>query len=204
MLPWIRSGGGWAANPDFLDPFYSAEEIVQPLLDGLGEKLGVILFQFSPMRLDSLGGSVALIGKIGAFLRALPVGPQYAVEVRNPGLLGKPLSEALAESGVAPCYTIHSAMPTLRDQLDLSPPAARVPLVIRWMLHSSFEYEQARTAYEPFDLIVDEDLDSRAAIVTAVRGAQEAGQSTFVIANNKAEGCSPLSLFKLARALTAP
>jgi hypothetical protein len=77
------------------------------------------------------------------------------------------------------------------------------PLVVRWNLHSGFEYEGARQRYAPFDRIVDADPLTRAGIVHLVQVAQRSGQQSFVIVGNNAEGCAPQSCFELARALAA-
>ena len=37
-------------NPNFLDPVYAIREVVEPAVEGLGDKLGPLLFQFSPGR----------------------------------------------------------------------------------------------------------------------------------------------------------
>ena len=43
-------------NPHFLDVDYAVEHVVQPYLDGLGHKGGVLLFQFAPQDFSRIGG----------------------------------------------------------------------------------------------------------------------------------------------------
>ena len=69
---------------------------------------------------------------------------------------------------------------------------------MRWMLHSGLRYEAAKERYEPFDDIVDEDTETRERVAIASLDALIAEKSVFVIANNKAEGSAPLSIFRLA------
>ena len=71
------------------------------------------------------------------------------------------------------------------------------------MLHAGLHYEAARDRYEPFDQIVDEDRPSRERIAVAVLDALIAERSAFVIANNKAEGSAPLSVFRLAERIVS-
>jgi hypothetical protein len=66
------------------------------------------------------------------------------------------------------------------------------------MLHSGLRYEAARDRYAPFDRLVDEDPESRDRIATTVLDVILAERPAFVIANNKAEGSSPLTLIRLA------
>ena len=77
------------------------------------------------------------------------------------------------------------------------------PLIVRWNLHAGLRYEGAKARYEPFDAIVDADIPTRHALAALILRYLRAGQSSFVIINNKAEGSSPLSCAWLASALAA-
>lgn len=88
--------------------------------------------------------------------------------------------------------------PASERQLELLQPHRQPALVVRWMLHAGLKYEVAKDRYEPFDRIVDEDADSRERIAVAALDALIAERPAFVVVNNKAEGSSPLSVFKLA------
>ena len=132
------------------------------------------------------------------FLDALPKGPLYAVELRTAAFLTDSYSTALLATGAAHCYSVHPAMASLERQLD-SVQAYRQPaLLVRWMLRSGLRYEVAKERYEPFDAIVDEDAETRERIAIAALDALIAEKEVFVIANNKAEGSAPLSIFRLA------
>ena len=72
-------------------------------------------------------------------------------------------------------------------------------ILIRWMLGGGQKYAEAVERYHPFDRLVDEDPATRAQIVELIR--RHPGHQIYVIVNNKAEGCAPLSLVKLAEAL---
>ena len=71
------------------------------------------------------------------------------------------------------------------------------------MLNRKFDYEGAKTAYEPFDRLVDEDVRSRKMIAELCRLALRAGRPAYVIINNKAEGSAPLSVLRLAEEVVA-
>jgi hypothetical protein len=77
------------------------------------------------------------------------------------------------------------------------------PLVARWNLHQGFGYEQAKARYQPFTQLVDEDIPSRVALARLCLEAAARGMPAFVVANNKAEGSAPLTLFKLAEQIVA-
>src|SRR6185503_11920386 len=153
-----------------------------------------------PQPPERLGGPARVAMRLRAFLRNLPEGPTYAVEVRNRELVGPDLARALADTGAVACLTRHPAMPSIAEQAD-ELAAARGSLVVRWMLGAGQEYEAARARYAPFDRIVDPDPSSRTALVGLVRSACDTGRPSFVVVNNKAEGSAPASITLLAREL---
>jgi uncharacterized protein YecE (DUF72 family) len=168
------------------------------MVEGLGAKAGPLLFQFSPIPANLVGGPGPFIDRLFRFLDALPKGPLYAVELRTAAFLTEGYQEALHSAGVAHCYTVHPAMASLERQLQLIQAYQQPALVVRWMLHAGVRYQAAKERYEPFNQIVDEDSESRERIAVAVLDALIAERGVFVIANNKAEGSAPLSIFKLA------
>lgn len=185
-------------NPRFLDARYAATEVVEPMVRGLGEKAGPLLFQFSPIAPGMVGGTAVFLERLHDFLAALPRGPLYAVELRTPAFLDDAYVDLLEATGAAHCYNVHPAMTPLDRQLGKVSPFYQPALVVRWMLHDGLKYEVARDRYEPFHRLVDEDRVSRERIAVAVLDALVAERDAFVIANNKAEGSAPLSVFRLA------
>lgn len=192
---------GYAPSVDrFLDPEYATHEVIAPAVQGLGDRLGVILFQFPPLalsgaRLDTLPDALA------RFLQVLPPGIPYAVEIRNASLLGKPYADALALGSATHCFTVHPTMPGIPAQ-GLALPSdlpGRAPVIIRWMLGHGREYAEARDAYAPFDQLAAPDLSSRADIAALVQQLNAEQRPVIVIANNKAEGSAPRTLTELAR-----
>lgn len=193
-----ESHGVSDANPRFLDAQYAIERVVAPMLEGLGKKAGPLLFQFSPIPPHLVGGGDAFLDRLHRFIDALPRGPLYAIELRTPAFLTEGYSQFLESTGTAHCYNVHPAMVPIERQLELVSPFYQPALVIRWMLHSGLAYEAAKDRYEPFNRIVDEDAKTRERIAVAVLDALVAERPAFVIANNKAEGSAPLSMFRLA------
>jgi uncharacterized protein YecE (DUF72 family) len=187
-----------AVNPLFLDPAYAADAVVAPYREGLGEKGGALLFQFAPQDLAPLGGPGRFVERLHAFLTALPRGPLYAVEVRNRELLDGAYGDALADAGAVHCLNAHSRMPDVATQAHLTGALDGPALVVRWMLIAGLGYQEARQRYQPFDRLVDEDLPTRRAIAALALDVAESGRPVYVIANNKAEGSAPRTLFRLA------
>jgi len=203
----------------FLNAAYAAEQVVAPVLEGLGTKTGVILFQFPPLGQPYARTALRFADHLARFLEALPVlpvdaqgrGPRYAVEIRNREFLGPAYATALGARGVVHCLNVHPRMPALAEQARLildghavAGISTRPPLtVVRWMLHPAHEYATAREEFAPFDRLAAPDADSRSAVAAEVAAALARHDEVIVIANNKAEGSAPLTLQHLAAALVA-
>ncbi len=184
----------------FLDAGYAERQVLMPALEGLGERLGLILLQFSPLPSEVLRERGRLLERLHRFLRMLPRGAVWAIEWRDAAMLGPDYEALLADTGAVHGYSAHPRMPRLAAQLAAP---ARGPLLIRWLLERGQLYEQARRRYAPFDRLVDPDPRTRQEIVECASTALSRGMQTLVIVNNKAEGSAPLSVVALASALVA-
>jgi uncharacterized protein YecE (DUF72 family) len=184
----------------YLDADYATEHVIAPAVAGLGSRLGVILFQFPPLGLRHTHDPVQFAQALSGFLGRLPKGPQYAVEIRNRELLNAFYADALAVNGVTHCFNVHPKMPDVLEQARILGEHALCgsTVAIRWMLHPTHAYEVARARYFPFDRLVDPDLRSRLSIAELVSRLVARDKELIVIANNKAEGSAPLSLWSLA------
>lgn len=185
-------------NPAFLDVTYASEQVVGPTVAGLGDRLGPILFQFSPTDVDALGGPRWFAERVHKFLAGLPRGPLYAVEIRNRELMTGSYAEALADCGASHCINVYPGMPPARQQFERTRQAGARAVVCRWMLHPRMTYETAESAYEPFNRLVDADPDNREELAQVCLQAAALGLDTHVIVNNKAEGSSPCTIAALA------
>ncbi len=205
-----EEGRGKVPNPHFLDPGIAAREFVVPCLEGLGGKAGPLVFQVSPLPRGLVDEAPMVMERLQAFFAALPeeLGgrrPLYALELRNAELLTPRLMKMLARVGVRYCVGLHDRMPEVERQeaalasLDGDSPG---DLVVRWNLHRGFLYQAAKQRYEPFDKLVDEDPETRNVLARMAVRAFKARRKIWITANNKAEGSAPLSLLKLAQAIS--
>lgn len=218
---FLRGEGGRPAgdNPRYLDAAFAAEQFVAPCIEGLGDRAGVLLFQFAPQLTSRPGRGVGyaraeatrFAGQLLQFLRALPAAPSpsapgaggwvYAVEVRDPELLTPDLAATLDRTRARYCHSVHARMPPLPEQSRRLAALSPGPFVARWNLHAGHRYEQAKAKYLPFNRIVDPDPDSRGAIARMAAEALSRGHPAYVTVNNKAEGSAPLSCVELGRAV---
>lgn len=190
-----------APNPTFLDAAYARDQVIAPALLGLGEGLGPVLFQFSPLRLRDARAVSAFITRLDAFLAVMPAGVRTAVEVRNRELLTADLARTLAARGAAFCYSVHPSIPPPAEQARIFDPAAQPALVARWLLGHGRGYEEAKDLYAPFGRIAAPDGPSLHALAGLARIAIASGRHGWIIINNKAEGSAPLSVARLAHAI---
>lgn len=203
--PGLRSAdGGYAPNDRYLDPVFATEQVVGPMVEGLGPKAGPLVFQFPPQGGAAVRDPGRFAERLGRFLDALPLGPLYAVELRDRELFGPEYLSALEAARARHCFCVHPRMPSIADQWALARGAREGPLVVRWMLGGTLDYEAARDRYAPFDRLVDEDPASRAGIAELCLDHARRGLESFVIANNKAEGSAPGTVLKLAERIALP
>jgi uncharacterized protein YecE (DUF72 family) len=172
-----------------------------PAARGLGENLGVVLLQFPPGTNADFDGR--FLKALSPFLKGLPKGLHYSVEIRDADLLGPRLAETLYDAEISLCGSIHSALPNPDQQLLQVPPAPGTPIVFRWNIRPSLAYDEARNQFQPFRYLQSEDPSRRALLVELVSRALRAGRQVYVTANNKAEGCAPLTLLKFLEELGA-
>ncbi len=207
-----EDGRGLQTNPLFLNPQLAVQEFVQPALDGLGHKLGALVFQLSPLPGELLGQLPEVLRRLHTLLQALPplqpTAPDgvVAVEVRDRQFLGPEFAAVLRSTGATYCLGLHAKMPLMAEQLPMLRALWPGPMVCRWNLnplHGAYGYEEARQIYSPYDQLVDIDLATREALTKVVSATTAAGHNAFVTVSNKAEGCAPLSVRGLAEAVQA-
>ena len=205
----VRGEKGQAvqANPAFLSPELAVQEFVQPVLQGLQHKLGVLVFQISPLPAGLHARLPELLQRLAAMLQALPSltaqAPDavIAVEVRDPVWLTPEFVSVLRQSGATYCLGLHAKMPPIEGQLPLLRALWPGPRVCRWNLHrmhGAYGYEDAAKLYMPYAKLVDVDLKTRTTLAKVVNATTKAGYNAYVTISNKAEGCAPLSVAALA------
>lgn len=208
-----EDGKGQSLNPAFLQPELAVSSFVEPALEGMGEQLGVLVFQLSPLTWGLLSRPAELLARLRAMLGAVrtalashPHGPQVivAVEVRDAELHTPDFAHMLREAGATLCLGLHGKMPPIETQLETLRLLWPTPLVCRWNLNrvfGAYGYPDAQRKHDPFDEIRTPDVHTRALLAKTIDGITSRGLPAFVTVSNDAEGCAPRSIALLAEAV---
>ena len=189
-------------NPDWLDPELFIAEVLDPMRQHFSDHLGPLVFEFQAITKRDALSTEQFIQALDRFLDALPGGVPYAVEVRNPEFLSPAYFAVLREHGVAHVFNAWTRMPPIGEQLLLHESITADFVVARALLRPGRTYAQAVDAFAPYDHIQEENPALRADLVALARTAINLRIPAYVIANNRAEGCSPLTIAAVARLLT--
>ena len=214
-----EEGRGREANPLFLNPELALDSYVRPACEGLGDKLGVLLFQISPLPLgrllnlqQTLSELELLAQAVQALTAKMPVEtrPIVAFEVRDADFLRADVlprfAHILRSTGATYCLGLHAKMPRIAEQLPLLRQLWPGPLVCRWNVNPVFGpygYADAEVKLAPFDRIQHPDDATLAVLARTLHGICGKGQPAYVTISNEAEGCGPASIVRLANAVAA-
>ncbi|HKX95411.1 MAG TPA: DUF72 domain-containing protein [Methylibium sp.] len=197
------SGRPAQPNPLFLDPALALAEVLQPATEGLGERLGALVFQLSPLPRPWLAEPQRLLGALDRLFGQLPRPPHgvLALELRDAALLTPELAALLKAQGVRWCLGLHDRMPPIEEQLPMLRASWPGPLVCRWNLQRGLAYGEAKDLFEPFNRLQAPDLGTREVLARVIAATAAAGHAALVTINNKAEGSAPCSVLALADAV---
>jgi uncharacterized protein YecE (DUF72 family) len=156
-------------------------------MDLLGEKLGPLLFQFPYFNRQAFPSVNEFLARLTPFLKELPQGYRFAVEVRNKNWLVPPLVEVLRERGVALALIDHPWLPRPAELLARIDPITADFTYIRWLGDRKGIEEKTKTWNK---LIVDRrgELREWANICWKFSGR---GVPIFAYANNHYAGFGP-------------
>jgi len=108
------------------------KEFVQTM-DLLGDKLGPLLLQFGYFNKKAFVGVNDFLARLRPFLKKLPKGHKFAVEIRNKNWLVPQFVEALRERGVALALIDQSWMPRPGRWFEKLDPITGDFTYIRWL-----------------------------------------------------------------------
>lgn len=188
-------------NPRFLDSKLFNDLILAPYREAKFEPhTGPFLFEFQRhgMAIEEF------CSRLDTFFSQLPKDFRYAVEIRNPGLLGQDYRQVLENHGVAHVYNHWSYMPPLAEQHHRMEEHFTAPFtVLRLLTPLKISYEAAKKRAEPYTKIVEELPEMRRETLDLVKKAVGEKRQAYVLVNNRSEGNAPLTIQALRNALQA-
>lgn len=193
-----RTRGPLTANPDFLRPQRFIEEMIEPFRAHFVGHTGPFVIQLPPAPASFRLPPDRFARALDDFLSALPRGFAYAVELRDASLLTTEYADVVRRRGAAHVYNYATAMPFPAEQAAVAAPDRAPFTMIRLLLPPGTRYAERRDALWPFVEASDPDLEMRGQVVDLVRRGLSTGNPVYVLVNNKAEGCAPLTIRALA------
>lgn len=179
------------------------------VMEGLGPKLGPLLFQFPYVAKgkdpEEHRGGADFLRRLAGFLPHLPAGGRFAVEVRNESWIGEPLLSLLAGRGIALAWADYYTMPSLPRLLERCDPVTASFGYARFLgNHKAMdervraEMAAGRRAREWEALLLDRTRETEA-WVPALRGVLPRLDQLFLFYNNHYAGFAPGSVELLRR-----
>jgi uncharacterized protein YecE (DUF72 family) len=178
------------ANENFLN----AEVFRIAFADALrpyAARVAVLIFEFGAFaRLDIR----EFLDSLDRFLGQLPDGFRFAVEVRNPEILGPEYFALLARHRVAHVLNAWTRMPELSAQIVLPHAFTTDFYVVRALLRQGRPYERAVEMFSPYETVQDPNPEGREAIRQVIRRSQRERQPSYIFVNNRFEGNAPKTM----------
>ena len=189
------------ANPHFLDAALCEELVLAPVRAGLSGRAGPLIFEFQRFGLDP----ESFVSALDRFLSKLPAGLPYAVEVRNPAILGARYHSVLNSHGAAHVYNHWTAMPALAAQHTALGHRFSAPFALmRLLTPLGTAHADAVKRFAPYSKLVQPQPRMRTDVLTLIRQALAEQTAVYVLANNRAEGHAPSTIQAIADGLQAP
>lgn len=199
-----HAGRGGQDNPRWLDPRVFRDEVLPPYRSAFGGHTGPFILEFPTEWQPSPERRRAFLEKLDGFLQESPAGVRWAVEIRTPEYFQADYFDVLRRRGAAHVFNWWTRTPPLSEQWEAAQPLAADFSVTRILVPPGVPYEQAVERFRPYDRILAPREDMRRDLVRLVRHITEGGADAFVLVNNRAEGCAPLTIRALARELGIP
>lgn len=159
-------------------------------MDVLGEKLGVLVFQFPYFNKQAFKTSDPFLARLEAFLPTLPRGYRFALEIRNKAWVTPRFLDLLRKREVAYVLIDHPWMHPVRQLMEKHDVVTSKFSYVRWL---GDRHKIEETTKEWGRLVVDRSREMKE-WVPAVRRLLERGIDVFAYFNNHYAGHAPGSI----------
>jgi uncharacterized protein YecE (DUF72 family) len=188
-------------NPKYLDARAFREEVLPAYEKAFQGHTGPFVFEFPTEWQPSPARRAAFLEKLDGFLGALPAEHTYGVEIRTPAYFARDYFDVLRRRGAAHVFNWWTRTPGLLEQWEAAQPLPARFALARILVPPGVPYEQAVARFRPYDRMQAPREDMRRDVVRLIRQITQAGADAFILVNNRAEGCAPLTIRALAEGL---
>lgn len=180
-------------NENFLNAAMFQQMFLEPL-SVYGDRAALFIFEFGTFSTKSFENVGRFVEALDRFLAALPAGPRYSVEIRNPEFLDEQYFDCLRGRGVAHVFNAWSRMPPLERQIEIPGIFTADFTVVRALLRNGRMYEKAVEAFAPYTETKDPNPEARHAMRTLIARAEASKQGAYIFVNNRLEGNAPSTI----------
>jgi uncharacterized protein YecE (DUF72 family) len=160
------------------------------VMDALGEKLGPLLFQFGYFNKKAFVGVNDFLARLRPFLKKLPQGHKFAVEIRNKNGLVPQFVETLRERGVALTLIDQAWMPRPAQWFEKLDPITADFTYVRWLGDRKGIEEQTKT----WDRVIVDRSAGLAEWVEVLKAVHKRKIQIYAYANNHFVGYAPATV----------
>lgn len=189
-----------SSNPSYLNAELFEEAFLSPFeMAGFRDRVACLMFEF---RSSTAKSPEKFLDRLEGFLPKLPRSYTYGVEIREPKLLGERYFDILKENRVAHVYNHWDRMPPLSEQMEHSEFTGPV-VVSRILTPLKTPYAVAKKKFAPYNELRPENVLPRMrddAVSLALQAISHRLPS-YLLVNNRSEGCAPLTIQALEEML---
>jgi uncharacterized protein YecE (DUF72 family) len=177
-------------NPGFLDAALLKSQFLD-LLEPYQDRIALLIFEFGAFPRNVFAEPMEFLTALEPFVRVLPTGFRYAVEIRNSEFLEAEYFELLKEQNIAHVFNAWTRMPTISKQILLPGSFTSDFTVVRALLKFGRKYEDAVREFSPYGTIREPNQEVRDALRNLLLRAKKRSEPTFMFVNNRLEGNAP-------------
>jgi uncharacterized protein YecE (DUF72 family) len=180
-------------NEHFLNA-QALEQFFTSWLKRYGKQVGPLIFEFGTFNKKTFPTPADFLAKLDPFLKSLPEGFRYAIEIRNEDYLTPEYLDVLASHNVAHALNAWTRMPTLDHQAQLPGVLTADFTVVRALLRKWRPYDKAVETFEPYDRIQEVNEGAREGLRVIAQRAMQERKDAFLFVNNRLEGNAPSTI----------
>jgi uncharacterized protein YecE (DUF72 family) len=179
-------------DPDLLRRFFTSR------LEPYGKRVGPLIFEFSTFNKSTFAKPADFMARLDPFLKSLPPGFRYAIEIRNKEYLQPDYLAVLASHNVAHAFNAWTRMPPLDQQSQLPKAFTADFTVVRALLRCGRAYDKAVDTFEPYREIQEVNEGAREGMRRIADDARRQRKDAFLFVNNRLEGNGPSTIEAVA------